>query len=242
MRTSERSCGVDLPDVAAAIASVKRRPAVDLVRRGSRARKAITAATVSGVIALTVFGSVTTRAHAGEDGRCHPIHYVVNTRVAPPGALVGVEQAMARLHEATGIPVVFEGTTMQVPRRRRAESAFASVLVAWVRPDSFPLFEADPGAYGFADGTWDAHLRLVSGWIYMNADKSLPAGFGSTSSWGAALLHELGHLAGLQHSALRGEVMYPELGGGATRWSAFERMRLAELGSHTGCRAGDASP
>ena len=157
---------------------------------------------------------------------CEPIHYVVNLGLAPEGSLQDVQEAVRRTSLATGIEFVDDGLSDEVPERRRFVyqpdrygDRWAPVLIAWVDPDDTDIPFARDGhtAAGVAaplvaPGENDV---LVSGWIAINQEDPNPAGFGSIGSQGPVVLHELGHVMGLDHVKSPGQLMEPS-GGGVT--------------------------
>ncbi len=60
-------------------------------------------------------------------------------------------------------------------------------------------------------------------------------GFGAGRRWGNVVLHELGHLLGLDHSEHPGEVMHATVDQGAGDWGPGDLAGLAHLGREAGC-------
>ena len=133
---------------------------------------------------------------------CRPLHYVVRPDGAPPAASRLVAQAAAQLSAATGLVLVDDGSTTEAPSERRAPhqpdrygDRWAPVLIAW------STAEQDPGLAGSVAGYAGPHAldpdgrgpRLVTGQVVLDAAAADP------SSQLMILLHELGHLAGLDH-------------------------------------------
>jgi predicted Zn-dependent protease len=50
---------------------------------------------------------------------------------------------------------------------------------------------------------------LVTGQVALNTTAALPPGFVSPSSWGATVLHEVGHAMNLAHVSDPDQIMYP---------------------------------
>jgi hypothetical protein len=177
---------------------------------------------------------------------CEPIHYVVNTSLAPPGSIADVHEAVSRISAATGIPFVYEGMTeeevsiyREVFQPDRYGARWAPVLIAWADPDTsdIPFESGHRVAAGVAVPVIPP-TRLedvyVSGWIAINADDPNPPGFDLPGEQGPVILHELGHLMGLGHVKTVGELMNPS-GGGVTDLAAGDREGLRELGASGGC-------
>jgi len=185
---------------------------------------------------------------------CQPIHYVVNDTLAGyDGALGDVEEAAQRVSDATGIDFVYDGPTDEGPVVRRPVyqpdrygHEWAPVLVAWVDPDQSDISFTRNGdtALGVAspmfpgDGRYDVY---VSGWVALNADYHGPGGFDVPSAIGLTAQHELGHIVGMGHTKVYGELMQGA-GGGATEWGPGDLQGLEQLGRDQGCVAAPAPP
>lgn len=177
---------------------------------------------------------------------CEPIHYVVNAELAPPGSIEDVHEAVRRVSGATGIAFVYEGTTDEevsisrdVYQFDRYGDRWAPVLIAWVDPDDSDIpFERDDRVAAGVAVPRIAPTRLedvyVSGWVAINADDPNPPGFYVPGQQGPVILHELGHLMGLGHVRVAGELMHPS-GGGVVDFGPGDREGLRLLGADGGC-------
>lgn len=178
---------------------------------------------------------------------CAPVSYVINPAGAPARGVEDVEEAFRRAELATGIRFVYEGEVDEVPSRDRPPhqperygDRWAPILVGWTAMDA----GEGERIHGTVVG-WAAHSPLLSagrqdvvttGTIALDADaRSVNAGFGAGRRWGNVILHEVGHLLGLDHSEGRGEVMAETVDRGAGRWGAGDLLGLAYLGSEAGC-------
>lgn len=177
---------------------------------------------------------------------CEPIHYVVNARLAPPGSIPDVHEAVRRISAATGIAFEYEGLTdeeatiyREVFQPERYGDRWAPVLVAWADPDDsdIPFERHDLVAAGVAVPVIPP-TRLedvyVSGWVALNADDPNTPGFDLPGQQGPVVLHELGHLMGLGHVDTIGELMHPA-GGGVVDLGPGDREGLRQLGASGGC-------
>jgi hypothetical protein len=176
---------------------------------------------------------------------CETIHYVVNLDEAPPDSLGDVQEAIRRVSVATGITFEFDGPTSEQPIQRRPSyqperygDRWAPVLIAWVDPDESSIAFAHSGhlAAGVAAPQipTDGEQILVSGWVAINADDPNPPGFDLIGAQGPVVLHELGHVMGLDHVQSYGELMEGS-GGGVTDFGPGDLEGLHELGRSAGC-------
>ena len=156
--------------------------------------------------------------------------------------------------DATGIAFVNDGTTTEVPSANRPidqparyGKGHSPLLIAWVRRAETDVYNAEgPNAVGTAMATWigtpstsaDRRAAYVTGQVAIEPDatRSFAAGFGQGQTIGLALLHELGHIAGLAHVGDSSQVMYPDLMVvPAARYGAGDANGLRRLGSSAGC-------
>jgi hypothetical protein len=178
---------------------------------------------------------------------CQPIHYVTNLAMAPPSAAGDLAGALARVAAATGISFVNDGSTTEVPTVGRASQqaryggGWAPVLIAWSTPGQSNLLPGG-GVLGEGGATWTsapgAPGVYVTGVVDIDTQASaiLSPGFGGGLTTGDMLLHEIGHVLGLGHTADRAQVMYPDI---LTRSTAAygpgDLSGFARLGTSSGC-------
>jgi hypothetical protein len=185
---------------------------------------------------------------------CVPIHYVVNVEVGPSSVSADVAWAFAQVSKATGLRFVNDGLTAEQPddkrkdvRHTKAGWRWAPVLVALV-PDSVfhgkglhadkdSLAYTDPDVYSDAAG--DA--QIVTAQVVVDADDLTDGGHADPGALGPTLLHEFGHLVGLDHVHRAGEIMQPD-GGGVTSYGRGDLSGLHYLGRAHGCIADAALP
>jgi len=183
---------------------------------------------------------------------CTPIHYVVNLSAAPPGAAADVAGAIARVAAATGLTFLADGSSTEIPSKARPSEEparyghrWAPLLIAWTHTGATDFIATD-GALGEGGATWVAKVGgpevYVTGQIAIDADttRALPDGFGTGTTIGLLLLHELGHTVGLAHVSDPAEVMYPTLKPRkVAAYGPGDLAGLAALGRGAGC---DPSP
>ncbi|QDY89129.1 matrixin family metalloprotease [Arthrobacter sp. UKPF54-2] len=154
---------------------------------------------------------------------CRPLHYVVNAALAPKGAEQLVEKAIKTVSEATGIKFVNDGPTTEVPSQSRAPyqkeaygDRWAPLLIAWTTPEQAPQLQGPVigtgGSTHFSFG--DGPKSFVTGSLELDAPQiSEDLGRGDGSAYATAvILHELGHVMGLEHVEDPKQLMYPEIG------------------------------
>jgi hypothetical protein len=169
---------------------------------------------------------------------CQTVEYIVNPTGAPQGALSAVNAAVAEVSKATGIEFRSVGLTSEKPSVSRGNylpyqygNKWVPILIAWM-----PLGKPSGTGHGFGavggpggevpDGNTSVY---VSGGVTMNTDANL-----APEDYKPVLMHELGHVMGLDHAARPGEVMYPD-GGVTAAWGPGDLKGLAQIGRAAGC-------
>jgi hypothetical protein len=176
---------------------------------------------------------------------CKPIHYVVNPSTAPEGSIDDVHEAVRQVSRATGITFRYDGLTDESPSRRRLAlqrdrygDRWAPVLIAWVDPDgsdiSFDRDGHEAAAVAAPARPPSGEELFVSGFIALNLEDANPPGFSWPGAQGPVLLHELGHIMGLAHVDMAGEIM-EESGGGVTGFGEGDLEGLRKVGHEAGC-------
>lgn len=172
---------------------------------------------------------------------CRPVHYVVRPDNAPAGGEQVLQGAVARVAEVTGLVFVYDGPTDEASGASRAlyqpdryGDRWAPVLVSWQTEQENPDFLTDvAGEAGSASVSVPGGPSvLVSGVVDLDA-----AAFarilgepGGAAVARAIVLHELGHLVGLDHVTDPGQLMYPEASD-VLDFAAGDLTGLAALGA-----------
>ena len=154
---------------------------------------------------------------------CRPVHWVMRPDGAPPGAPGLVEEALSRLSAASGLRFVHDGTTDEAWSEDRAAfqpgrygDRWAPVLVSWATPGEVPALE------GTVAGVAGSQAVTAGGpWVFVTGTVTIDAGWAegpARSPDGRAevrgvLMHEFGHLVGLDHVDDPAELMAPEYRG-----------------------------
>ncbi|GAC1587807.1 MAG: hypothetical protein NVS3B21_03020 [Acidimicrobiales bacterium] len=178
---------------------------------------------------------------------CAAIHYVTNLGAAPAGAAAMVSGALDRISTASGMSFVNDGPTTEIPNSGRPAvqptrygNSWAPVVIAWAHTSQSDLL---PGGNTIGEGgsSWVSQggpKIFVTGEVVIDADSTanLPVSFGSGSTLGELVLHELGHVMGLGHSSDPNQLMYPSLVPvPVAAYGAGDLNGLTHLGRPAGC-------
>ncbi len=152
---------------------------------------------------------------------CRPVRYVVNPAGAPPGGDLLIKEAVQRTAAPTGLKFVDEGTTDEVWAKDREPyqpdrygKKWAPVLIAWTteaqssQVAGYIAGQGGPVAVADADG----RAVNVSGSVILDAADigRILTEPGGQAAARAIVQHELGHVAGLDHTSDRTQLMYSE--------------------------------
>jgi len=171
---------------------------------------------------------------------CRPLSYVVNARTAPLGGDILLTDAVETVAQATGLQFQFEGFTDEPAtedrldfQRARYGDRWAPILIAWSDPGEMPELQGDVTGRG---GSVRISARLggpvayVTGGVFLDGPQlgDLLAGGGAVQARGT-VLHELGHLVGLDHIDDPAQLMHPT--GQLGEFQPGDLAGLARLGS-----------
>ena len=171
---------------------------------------------------------------------CRPVHYVVRPDNAPPGSDALIRQAVAEVSAATGLQFVYDGTTTEAPSPERPAyqpdlygKRWVPVLIAWSTPQESPDLAGDVnglGGSGYAYTPGRPYV-LVAGQVELDApDFAEMLRWPDGSAYARAIImHELGHVLGLDHVDDPTQLMHPE-GTDVTGFADGDREGLALLG------------
>jgi hypothetical protein len=150
---------------------------------------------------------------------CRPVHYVIRPANQPLGGDQLVHDAVARISQVTGLQFVYDGVTDEAPsdsrdavQEDRYGDRWAPVLVSWETVAEQPDFAADVAGLGGSQAVsvGDGPDVFVTGTVELDA-----AGFADVLTWPggtgiarAIVLHELGHVVGLDHVDDPRQLMY----------------------------------
>jgi hypothetical protein len=146
------------------------------------------------------------------------MHWSYNPASEPsPGTIKVVRAAMAQISAASGIEMIEVGvTSIDVSDRDQAlpNLGEGEVIIGWAPPGSPAIPHAgtlgypvppggDPNAFVLGTGSprvLPGSHDIVNGVVALNGEAKLSLDFSSGNSWGAVVLHEVGHVIGLDHS------------------------------------------
>lgn len=170
---------------------------------------------------------------------CREIHVVINGRTVPDGAERVVHESLEEMTAITGFQFVIDGEVTEVPVAQRAPyqpdlygDRWAPVLIAWSDPDELPELEDVAGIGGSApvqvgsngSEAYVSGIVALNGWSF-NQFMSYPNG---SELARAVVLHELGHVLGLDHVDDPTQLMYHDNLGVMTH-QAGDRAGLVRL-------------
>ncbi|WP_275778357.1 peptidase M10A and M12B matrixin and adamalysin [Paenarthrobacter sp. Y-19] len=172
---------------------------------------------------------------------CRPIHYVVNSDLAPASWQVLVEKAVHETGRATGLRFIYDGPSSEVPSPNRSGyqparygDRWAPVLIAWSTPEQVPRLTGQTVGLGGSSsiGLSNGYKAYVTGTVSLDAPQF--AGIVDTPDGEdigvAVIMHELGHLVGLDHVDDPRQLMFGQASW-VREYAAGDLTGLAELGS-----------
>jgi hypothetical protein len=152
---------------------------------------------------------------------CEPITYALNTAGASSPVRTDLREAIRRVTRATGIRFRPVGVTKETfigaynRMRYRGVIRKAALILIWVDHDDYAAILRnlrDPRpSIAFAKtmaGLYANRDQYFGGIIVMDDDATSRRGFGFRYAHGSVLLHELGHIIGLDHVKDPDQLMY----------------------------------
>ena len=175
---------------------------------------------------------------------CQPITYRVNPSRRPAHGLARVRAGFKTISEATGLRFVYAGSTTFIPYRAGQSSSkhvkHADIAVAWSTPRVVPSLAGSTLGMGGAQGDSvnGGPMQLHNGAVVFDATQRLLG----PKAWvrrqrTSLVLHELGHVIGLNHVSDKRQIMSPVLPGTAPRYARGDLRGLAAVGAKGGCIA-----
>ncbi|MCC7077922.1 MAG: matrixin family metalloprotease [Acidimicrobiia bacterium] len=199
--------------------------------------------------------------HTNPDGTpvrfdpCRTVAWVFNPAYEPPDGLQAVQAAFERVTEETGVRFEYEGEVDEMlwegrdpVDRERYGNRWAPILVGWAPPHPAGLLSsaetvATTHVSTAPDPLTSGNEIVVTAQIVLNADMPLvrtgPGRLPPMDSWGSAVLHELGHVLGLDHTEDPTSLMHPRAAT-ALDFTHDDLLALRHVGREAGCLASPA--
>jgi hypothetical protein len=171
---------------------------------------------------------------------CRPVHYVTRPDHAPPEGDELIRSAVARIREVTGLRFVDDGPTDEATTTDREPfqparygDRWAPVLIAWETEEENPGLAGDRVGEGGSSSVslGDGPKVYVTGILSLDATQlpGILAGRDGVDAVRSIVLHELGHLVGLDHVDDASQLMYPEARRDVADFAAGDLTGLAAL-------------
>jgi hypothetical protein len=173
-------------------------------RRGLRAGVLVGVAVGIGLVRLMAAGGEDTTGpyalmHPGSAYPCAPIHYVISAPEAPEDFVEVVHGAVGKISAASGYRFYFDGMT----QGRNFFTNVGPLLIGFGASGENPRFADD--TIGLGGSAVDNRGELLNGAIMLDATKY--AHEPDLAERQAIVMHELGHVLGLDHVHDSGELM-----------------------------------
>lgn len=166
---------------------------------------------------------------------CEPVEWVVRP-TDPPWLVDVADRALREVGVAAGLDFRHAGTSdapVGTDASTMADAGWAPVVVTFSTPTEVDWLTIDDRAVAVPVEVDDV---FVTGQVLLNGDVDLATDFSSRDgSWGATLLHEAAHLAGLDHVDDPDQLLHPVPRPGAAALAAGDRRGLASLRANGTC-------
>ena len=177
---------------------------------------------------------------------CTAIHWSSNTARGPVGGLAVLKESVAKIAAITGTTWVYDGATTTAPSTsylpKTPARAYKPVLLGWTDGAASDLLAGKPARvlgmtrtvwFGTDDGRGNRAAATRAATVALDRTDRLP--LRGATSWSTTVLHELGHVMGLDHPTDGRQLMASTLPAKATDLQTGDRTGLGRIGKAAGC-------
>ena len=177
---------------------------------------------------------------------CTAIHWRSNTARGPVGGLAVLKESVAKIAAITGTTWVYDGATTTAPSSsylpKTPAKVYKPVLLGWTDGASSDLLAGKPARvlgmtrtvwFGTDDGRGNRAAATRAATVALDRTDKLP--LRGATSWSTTVLHELGHVMGLDHPTDARQLMASTLPANATDLQTGDRTGLGRIGKAAGC-------
>lgn len=173
---------------------------------------------------------------------CQTIRWMYNPAGGYDTGIVDMKRAFARIAGISGLHFKYTGETPYTYGVNNGQpSPDTDITVGWASAAEVPSLAGDVVGVGGAAGTWiegrDVRYRLVSGFIVLDRESTLPSGHATSgfSDWGQVMTHEGLHALGLGHAVDPRQLMTGVASLENHRFGAGDTAGMAAIGATNGC-------
>lgn len=173
---------------------------------------------------------------------CEPIRIVMNLQDAPSFAEAELRAAIDEIESASGLDLVYQGTTPQRPTTHTFTNkalygdVWSPVLISFATTAEVRFDSPAASGYGQTRPVTNSlgRYQYVTGQVILRPG-GWTSGVSSANPLRLMLQHELGHVIGLAHVASDQEIMGTGGNGSVRAWGPGDVRGLRALGSKAGC-------
>lgn len=172
---------------------------------------------------------------------CRPVQVVINDEGGPAQGNAIIRDALTEMSRVTGLQFNVEGATDEPAvvdrpsfQKDRYGDRWAPVLIGWSDPEKVPVLKDDVAGIGGSSPllTTDGTQVYVSGRVVLDGPQlsDLLKSRNGYADVRSVVLHELGHVVGLNHVTDATQLMNPVGSEAVTDFGDGDRVGLAALG------------